>query len=121
MLRLCPRYSPPVLLTLRLVSQILRPPTVREHRAGRGVTEAAGDQAEFLVRVRWSLESLAWPECLLRITFDYHDNLYNESLYSRAPTPVGGWVDFTIPADQIPCHQDFQFLMKVPENIQYSP
>ena len=90
---------------------MLRPPSVREQRAGRGL-------AEVLVRVRWSLEDLAWEECLREMRFDYHDLLYNESLYSRTPAPDNGWIDFTVPADRIPCHQDSQFVVKVGRNIQ---
>ena len=93
--------------------EVLRPPVVREHRAGRGQLEAARDQEEFLVRVSWGLGDLAWAECVREVEFEYHDTLYNESLYTHSVTPTGLKIDFTVPADRVPCHQDFDFLVRV--------
>ena len=108
--------------------RVVRPPDVREHRAARGnrktrqsgVPGAAGGvgggegQQEFHIRVSWSLESIDWAECLREIQFEYHDSLYNESLYARTVSPTSsGRIDLTIPADKVPCHEDFKFIVKV--------
>ena len=104
--------------------QVVRPPDVREHRAARGIRKprqsggpgaaGGGGQEEFHIRVRWSRESIDWAECIREIQFDYHDNLYNESLYARTVSPFSnGRIDLTIPADKVPCHEDFQFIVKV--------
>ena len=98
--------------------QVVRPPDVREHRAARGIRKTrqsagGGGEEEFHIRVRWSTESIDWAQCIREIQFEYHDSLYNESLYSRSVSPRQGRIDLTIPADKVPCHEDFQFLVKV--------
>ena len=100
--------------------QVVRPPDVREHRAARGIRKTrqsevagAGGEEEFHIRVRWSTKSLDWAQCIREIQFEYHDSLYNESLYTRTVRPSQGRIDLTIPAERVPCHEDFDFIVKV--------
>ena len=104
--------------------EVVSPPHVREHRAGRGIrkTRQSGgaggagwgeEEEEFQIRVRWSTASIAWAQCIREIQFSYHDNLYNESLYTRTVNPSQGRIDLTLPAEKVPCHEDFDFIVKV--------